>query len=109
MATALIQFTQGLATDVAGKAVIGTFGDFSAVTVDNGDNTGVVSWVIYLLDAPSDSTTYPPAAQPQILAQAVDNTPTTTFTPDVAGSYRVMLEVTDAGGSIDRDIRCFGV
>lgn len=108
-ATALILFTQGANTDAAGKAVLGDYGDFSAVTVTNGDNTDVVSWVIYLLDAPPDSVTFAPASQPQILAQAVDNTPTVAFTPDVAGTYRVMLEVTDALGSIDRDIRCFAI
>jgi hypothetical protein len=108
-AIALIQFTQGANTDAAGKAVLGDYGDFSAVTVTNDDNTDVISWVIYLLDAPPDSVTFPPASQPQILAQAIDNTPTVAFTPDVAGTYRVMLEVTDALSSIDRDIRCFAI
>lgn len=107
MATALIQFTQGPNTDVAGKAVLGEVDE--PVTVSNGNNTGVVSWKIYLLDAPSDSATFPVASQPQILAQATNGTPTVDFTPDVAGSYRVMLEVTDGGGAVDRDIRCFGI
>jgi len=107
MATALLQFTQGANTDVAGKAVLGEAGE--PVTVTNGNNAGVASWKIYLLDAPSDSTTFPPASQPQILAQAGDDSPTVDFTPDVAGSYRLMLEVTDGGGVVDRDIRCFGV
>src|SRR3569832_1699074 len=103
MAAALIQFTQGAHTDSAGKAVLGAFGDFSAVTVTNGNNTGVVSWKIFLLDAPPDSTTFAVGSQPQVLAQASDNTPTATFTPDVAGTYRVMLELSD-GISADRDI-----
>lgn len=107
MATALILFTQGANTDVAGKAVLGEVNE--AVTVTNGSNTGVVSWKLYLLDAPPDSATFPPGSQPQILAQAVDNTPTVDFTPDVPGTYRIMLEVTDASSIVDRDIRCFGI
>lgn len=108
MATALLRFTQGLNTDAAGKAVLGAFGDLSLVTVTNGNNAGVTSWKIYLLDAPPDSTTFPPINQPQILAQGVNGTPTVGFTPDVAGTYRLMLEVSD-GSSTDRDIRCFGI
>jgi hypothetical protein len=108
MATALIQFTQGANSDSPGKAVLGAFGDFSDVTVSNGDNTGVVSWTIYLLDVPSDSVLYGRTDLPLILAQAVDNTPTAVFTPDVAGTYRVMLDVT-SDDNIDRDIRCFGI
>ena len=107
MAVALILFTQGANTDVAGKAVLGEVAE--PVTVTNGNNAGVVSWKIYLLDAPSESATFPAASQPQILAQAVDNTPTVVFTPDVPGTYRCMLEVTDGTGAVDRDIRCFGV
>lgn len=109
MASALIQFAQGDHTDSAGKAVLGAYADFSTVTVTNGNNTGVVSWKIYLLDAPPDSAAFPVGSQPQIIDQAINGTPSTTFTPDVAGTYRVMLEVTDSLGSVDRDIRCFGI
>lgn len=108
-AVALIQFVQGAHTDSPGKAVLGAAGDFSLVTVTNGSNTDVASWKIYLLDAPPDSATYAPGTVPQILAQATSNTPTVGFTPDAAGSYRVMLEVTDSLGAVDRDIRCFGI
>lgn len=108
-ATALIQFTQGAHTDVPGKAVLGGFGDFSAVTVTNGDNSGVASWKILLLDAPSDSIAFPAAFQPQVVAEAADDTPTFDFTPDVAGTYRLMLELVDVDGIVDRDIRCFGI
>jgi hypothetical protein len=108
-AVALIQFTQGSHTDDAGKAVLGEYGDFSLVTITNGNNTGVVSWKIFLLDAPSSSVSFAPGSQPQILAQATSSTPTATFTPDVAGSYRVMLQVVDGLGNVDRDIRCFGI
>jgi hypothetical protein len=109
MATALIQFVQGANTDAAGKAVFGVHGDFSKVTISNGNDTGVVSWRLYMLDAPSDSATFPPAGSPQIIAQAVDGSPTADFIPDVAGTYRVMLEVSDVSGHVDRDIRCFGI
>ena len=108
-ATALIKFTQGAHTDVAGRAVLGEYEDFSAVSVTNGDNTDVVEWTIYLLDAPPDSATYDTPGNPRVLATAVNNTPSTTFNPDVSGSYRIMLEVRDALAQIDRDIRVFGI
>lgn len=108
-ATALIRFTQGANTDVAGKAVLGDYEDFSAITVTNGDNTDVVEWTIYLLDAPPDSVSFPMGSNPQVLATAVTATPTTNFTPDADGTWRIMLEVRDALGAVDRDIRCFGI
>jgi hypothetical protein len=108
-ATALIHFAQGAHTDDAGKAVLGEHGDFSLVTVTNDNNADVVSWQIALLDAPADSAAFAPGSQPQILAQASNNSPTIGFTPDVAGTYRVMLEVRDAAENVDRDIRCFGI
>lgn len=108
-ATALIKFTQGGNTDVPGKAVLGDFEDFSAVSVTNGNNLNVVEWTIYMLDAPPDSVTYATGSNPQVLATAVSNTPSTTFTPDVSGSYRIMLEVRDGLAQVDRDIRVFGI
>ena len=108
-AVALIKFTQGAHTDAAGVAVLGAYGDFSSVAVTNGDNTDVVQWRIYLLDAPPTSANYPLGNQPQLLGSAVNGTPTVTFFPDVAGSYRIMLEVEDALGAVDRDIRNFGI
>lgn len=107
-AVALIKFTQGPNTDSPGVAVEGTLVDGS-VTVTNGDNTDVASWVIYMLDAPPDSTEFPIGDLPLILAQAVSGTPTTAFDVDVPGTYRVMLDVLDAGAVRNRDIRCFGV
>lgn len=109
MATALIQFQQGAHTDAAGKAVLGVHGEFSTVEVTNGDNTGVVSWKVYVLDAPPDSVAFPPEDLPVVLAQAASSTPSATFEPDAAGTYRVMLEVVDNTAQVDRDIRCFGI
>ncbi len=106
MATALIKFAQGGPYGTAGVAQQGVTG--SAVSVANDNNTGVEEWVIILLDAPPNSVAYPPAANPQVLAQAVSNTPLTSFTPDVPGTYRVLLDVLQAGVR-NRDIRCFGV
>lgn len=109
MATALIQFTQGANTDAAGKAVLGVQGDFSTVTVTNGDNTGIVGWKIFVLDAPPDSGAFPPGTLPVVLAEAADGAPTAEFDPDVAGTYRVMLEVVSGSLQVDRDIRCFAI
>jgi len=90
----------------AGEALEGTLVG-GATTVTNSDNTDVDSWTITLLDAPPDSATYP--APPVVLGSAVSNTPSASFTPDVAGSYRIGLEVVDVGAASDLDIREFGV
>lgn len=106
MATALIKFAQGGPFGPSGVAQKGVTG--AAVTVANDSNVGVDEWVVILLDAPSNSVTYPPAANPQVLAQAVSATPLANFTPDVPGEYRILLDVLESGAR-DRDIRCFGV
>lgn len=105
MPTALIIFDQ-TGPGPAGEALEGTLAG-GAVTVTNNDNTGVVSWTITLLDAPPNSTTYP--STPTVLGSAVSGTPSANFTPDVAGSYRIQLEVVDGGLVSDIDIRNFGV
>lgn len=105
-AISLIKFTQGALTDLAGRALKGEAG--LPVTVENGDNTDVLSWVIELLYAPPGSG----IATGVIASNANDSTPTTTFTPDVAGCYRVRLTVWDAisyGGTQNVDIRNFAV
>jgi len=99
-ATALIVFDQG-GPGTAGEAFEGSTG--SLVTVTNDDNTDVTSWTITLTDVPPDS-----ALVPGVLGTAVDNTPTASFTPDVAGSFRILLEVSD-GVTPDTDIRNFGI
>lgn len=54
-----------------------------AVTMRNGDNSGVTGWRWALLSRPRDSTA--------VLSNPT--APTVTFTPDVEGSYRVRLTV----------------
>jgi len=103
--TALIQFGQGL-LGTAGEAYEGDLVS-GTVNVQNDDNTNIASWRFTLLDVPPDS-----ALATGVLASADDNTPTTSFVPDVFGSYRVMLEVFDTAGLVgttDKDIRNFGV
>lgn len=99
-ATALIVFDQG-GPGTPGEAFEGTTA--SLVTVTNDDNTDVASWTITLTDVPPDS-----ALVPGVLGTAADANPTASFTPDVPGSYRIELAVTD-GVTPDSDIRIFGV
>ena len=97
MASALIKFTQGANTDVAGRAVKGDMTS-GTVTVSNSDNTGIVLWSYALVYVPPGSAI---SMTPQI-----GTTPTFTFAqPDVAGSYRVVLTTTDSTGGTDTDIR----
>lgn len=98
---ALILFTQGV-PGTAGQAFEGTVAAGS-VTVTNNNNANVTSWTITLLDVPPGS-----ALVPGVLATAANNTPTANFTPDVPGSYRIQLSVTD-GTTPDKDIRNFGI
>lgn len=108
-ATALIKITQGPNTAPAGEAVLGTLSD-GAWAITNGDNTGVTSWEIWLLDAPPDTALYAVGTLPVLLASAANNSPSFAIAqPDVRGPWRVMLIVRDVGGTEDRDIRCFGV
>lgn len=90
----------------AGRAFAGTVAG-GLVTVTNDNNTDVLSWAITLLDVPPDS-----ALVPGVLATADSGTPTASFTPDVVGSFRVMLDVYEATGLTgirNRDIRNFGI
>jgi hypothetical protein len=102
--TALLKFTQGPNTDIAGRAVLGTLTD-GAVTITNGDNTDIVSWEIEVLDVPPGSAV--PVGE---LATGVSATPTASFSPDVRGGcWRIRLVVHGTEGGTDEDIRCFGV
>ncbi len=107
-ASALIKFTQNAVTGPDGEAVTGVIS--LAVTVDNVSNTGVASWEIELLDAPSGS-----ALSLGLLGHSDNSaTPTANVTPDVAGGcYRIALRVWDAinrvGTATDTDIRNFVV
>lgn len=102
MPTALIQFTQGPNTDTAGRAVKGTLTD-GALTVSNGDDTGVVAWTFELVYVPPGSaipttTQGPGAVSTFVMPQ-----------PDVPGSYRFRMTVDDGAGGVDVDIRNFCV
>lgn len=96
--TAAIKFTQGVTTDVAGRALIGATG--AAVVMTNGDNTDVFDWTWELLTKPSASAI--PVGT--ITAGAV---PSAGFTPDVVGSYLARLTVKDTAGNQAQDTRAF--
>lgn len=102
-AVADLKFTQGPNTDTAGRAVAGTLTD-GVCNITNGVNTDIHHWEIELLYSPPGS-----AVTPAVLASAVSNTPASSFTPDVAGCYRVRERVYDVFGVLNEDIRNFGV
>lgn len=99
-ATALIVLDQG-GPGPAGQAFEGTLAG-GAVTVTNDDDTDVSTFTFTMLDVPPGS-----AVATGVMATGAPPS-TASFTPDVPGSYRVQLEVTD-GTTPDVDIRCFGV
>lgn len=101
-AVALIVFDQ-TGPGPAGEAITGTVAD-GAVLVTNDDNTDVSSWTITLLDAPASSA----LVAGTVLGTAATNTPSANFTPDVVGSYRIQLEVSD-GTFTNTDIRVFAI
>jgi hypothetical protein len=99
--TANIQFTQGATTAAPGTSVIGAAG--SVVSLSNGDNTNVNYWSWQLLDKPSGSAlTIGPISEGP--ASSV-----TSFTPDVAGCYRILLTVKDVSNNTVQQIRNFGI
>lgn len=112
-AIALIKLTQASGpTDVAGRAVEGTLTGVPAsdkVTVTNNDNTDVNNWDIELLYDPPGSALGAVPGTPVMLGTAVSSTPSATFIPDVAGSYRIRLTVRDSAGTPNIDIRDFGI
>lgn len=101
-AVALIVFDQ-TGPGPAGEAITGTVAG-GAVQVTNDDNTDVSSWTITLLDAPASSA----LVAGTVLGTAATNTPMANFTPDVVGSYRIQLEVSD-GSFTNTDIRVFAI
>lgn len=104
-AVALILFNQG-GPGTPGEAFEGTLAG-GLVTVTNDDNTDVASWRLTMCDVPPGS-----AVPTGVMATGNNNTPTANFTPDVAGSYRVMLEVFESvglAGTKNTDIRNFGI
>lgn len=106
--TALIKYTQNAVVGTGGEAYLGATG--LLVTVENDDNTDVLSWEIELLYARPGSTLATPPGVPVLLASASSSTPSATFTPDIPGSYRIRLTVYDTAGFTgvsDIDIRNF--
>lgn len=105
--TALIKYTQAV-VGTPGQAYLGVTG--SLVTVENDDNTDVLSWEIELLYARPGSALETPPGVPVLLASASSSTPSATFTPDIPGCYRIRLTVYDTAGftgAKDIDIRNF--
>lgn len=101
MVAAALKFTQGVYTDTPGKAVLGRIGGGAgAVTLSNGDNTGVTKWTYLLLDKPKESAL-------SVGTLYTGGSSTFAFTPDAIGSYRVMVIVEDATGVQASDIRQF--
>ena len=94
MAVAAIKFTQGVTTDLAGRALIGVAG--ALVNVTNGDNTGVTSYRIELLDVPFNSV-----LPEGVLVDAIGPTPFASFTPDVSGTYQLRLRLNGDDSIID--------
>jgi hypothetical protein len=108
-AIALIKFTQGPNTDIAGRAVVGTpYGVDGSVVVSNDDPTDIHHWKVYLVSAPPGSA-LELATQGDwtLLNEGVSNTPTASFNPDIAGSYRILLQVWDVANNLNQDIRNF--
>jgi len=99
-AVALIVFDQG-GPGTAGQAFEGTLAG-GAVTVTNDDDTDVSTYTLTMLDVP------PGSSVPLGVLSTGAPPSTAGFTPDVAGSYRVQLEVSD-GSLVNTDIRCFGI
>jgi hypothetical protein len=110
-AIALLKFTQGARNGSPGHAlIVETNGSFVNVS-NGGDNTGVQSWRIELLDGPAGSTFECIPGAPTVLAQnPSDASPGYNFLPDVGfpGSYRIRLTVwtgTNYTGTSDVDVR----
>jgi hypothetical protein len=107
-ATALLKFTQGITVGPDGQMLVGVLN--SAVTVANSDNTDVASWQIDLLysEPASDVSMATPFA-----FSNNSSVPSTSFEPDVRGSYRWRLSVWEVvnrvGAPSSVDIRVFAV
>lgn len=98
--TASLKFTQSSSTPGAGLASTGTVG--ASVLCENASNTNVVHWTFALLDVPIGSA----LSAGTLITGTTDHA---NFTPDVLGSYRVQLTVTDNLGVSATDVRTFAV
>lgn len=101
MVAAAESFSQpgGGGVGIPGFAMIGALS--LAVTVANGNNTGVTTWTFVVEDVPPGSTV------PTGTVQS-GGTPTWTFTPDKPGTYVIILTVSDGVTSVT-DTRTFHV
>ena len=103
-ATALIRLQQGLSIGTPGQVLVGDTG--TLVSITNNVNTGVNSWQIDLVYTPPGSAVL--AVVPAF--NNASSIPAASFTPDVPGSYRLVLTVWDAVGRVgtyNQDIRNF--
>jgi hypothetical protein len=104
--TALIKFTQAPNVGIPGQVLLGVVG--TTVVVENDNNTDVLSWQIDLVYTPPGSSI--PVAVP-LAFNNNDPTPTTSFIPDVPGSWRVVMRIwaniNRTGLDRDVDIRNF--
>jgi hypothetical protein len=96
-----IKFTQGANTDVPGRSVFGHVAD-GAVSLSNGDNTGIKSWEWSMDDVPYLSA---------VPKGSLGTASTAAFTPDspsVRHCFKVTLRVIGFDGSTDEQTRVFG-
>jgi len=100
MVAAAVQFTQGATVGPAGMALFGVQG--TAVTVANGNNSGVTKWTFFVVDVPPGSSI--PIGVVQTGASS-----TWSFTPDHTDSFLIGVTVQDAQGNTATDIRSFTV
>jgi hypothetical protein len=100
----LVKFVQGASVGTPGVSLIGVTG--TGVQVSNGGTNPTPdpgTWVFTVLGVPSASAVLTGVVQS-------GSTPTWNFTPDVAGTYVVQLEVTDdTTGATSTDVRSFGI
>lgn len=96
--SAAIQFTQGLNTDLPGRALVGITA--ALVVTSNGDDTDANAWTWILVSVPIGSGV--PLGTFSVSA-------TGSFTPDVPGPYLVRLVVEDISLNQVRDERVFSV
>ncbi len=99
MATAQLQFVNGVTVNSPGLAITANVGD--SITAQNSDDTGVDTWKFVLAEIPPGSAlTLGDTQGPSNVAN------TYTFVPDVPGTYRILLKVTpDGDGTTDiRDV-----
>lgn len=116
-ATALLKFSQaGVGSPPGGQSLKADATDPDPVVIENTVNTDVASWRIELLYGPPGTLFERDPGDPDVLAEHPnDPTPThnLTLASGVDGEcYRIRLRVWDGPnytGSMDEDIRCFGV